>query len=50
MFWEDLKSDLEVVAQESTLLLEKQAATALAAVVAVAQAVIAQYESLIVSN
>jgi chromosome segregation and condensation protein ScpB len=35
-FWEDLKSDLEVVAQEWTLLPEKQAATALTAVITVA--------------
>ena len=35
-FWEDLKSDLEVVAQEWTLLPEKQAATALTGVITVA--------------
>jgi hypothetical protein len=42
-FWEALNNDLDVVAQESTLLLERQAATALSAVVA-AQTVIAQYQ------
>jgi chromosome segregation and condensation protein ScpB len=43
-FWEDLKRDLEVVAQEWTLLLEKQAATALTAVITVARATMTQYQ------
>lgn len=46
-FWEDLKSDLEVVAQEWTLLLEKQAATALTAVITVARATMTQYQFLL---
>lgn len=42
-FWEDLNHDLEVVGEESTLLLEKQAATVLSSAIAAAQTVIAQY-------
>lgn len=49
-FWEDLKNDLEVVAQESTLLLEKQAATALSAVITAARAAIAQYQLLLATR
>ena len=45
-FWESLNSDLEFLAEESTLL-EEHAATALRAVTAAAQAVIAQYQRLI---
>ena len=49
-FWETLNNDLDVLAQESTLLLEKPAATALSAVIAAAQTVIAQYRLLIASD
>jgi hypothetical protein len=45
-FWKAVSDDLDVVAQESPLLLEKQAATALSAVIAAAQTVIAQYQLL----
>lgn len=46
-FWQTLSQDLEVVAQECIRLLEKQAAATLAAVVAVAQAEITQYQLLL---
>jgi hypothetical protein len=49
-FWETLNNSLDVVAQESTLLLEKQAATALSAVIAAAQTVIAQYLVLLAND
>jgi hypothetical protein len=42
-FWHDLATDLEVVAEESAGLLAKGAGATLAAVVAAAQADIAQY-------
>jgi hypothetical protein len=46
-FWESLNDDLELLAQQSTL--EEHAATTLRAVIAAAQAVIAQYQRLIAS-
>jgi hypothetical protein len=42
-FWHSLATDLEVVAEESTKLLAKDAAAGLAMVLAAAQADIAQY-------
>jgi len=50
LFWQTLNNALDAVAQESTLLLEKQAATALRPVVAAAQPVTAQYQLLIASD
>lgn len=44
MFWQTLSSDLDLITQDSPLLLEKQAAAALIAVVAVAQRMIVQYQ------
>lgn len=49
-FWEALNNDLDVVAEDSTLLLGKEAATTLSAVVAAAKAMIAQYLQLIESD
>ena len=49
-FWEELNHDLDVVGEESTLLLGNEAATTLSAVVAAAKALIAQYQLLIASD
>ena len=50
VFWQTLNNDLDIVAQESTLLLEKQEATALSGAVAAVRAVIAHYQRLIASD
>jgi hypothetical protein len=49
-FWDKLYNDLDVVTQDSTLLLGKQAATELRAVVAAAQTEIAQYRLMLGSE
>jgi hypothetical protein len=50
VFWETLSNDLDVLAQDSTLLMGKQAAVALSVVLATARAEIAQYRLMIASD
>lgn len=50
LFWETLRNDLDVVTQESTALLERQAAAVLGAVVRAAQDAIFEYQALIGSD
>jgi len=49
-FWEALNNDLDMVAQDSTVLLNNKAATELSAVIAAARAAIFEYEVLIGSD
>jgi hypothetical protein len=44
VFWQAISSDLDVVLQESPLLLEKRAADTLGPIIAVAQQMIRQYQ------
>jgi hypothetical protein len=48
-FWESLNSDLDVLAEESKGVLEKEAAAALSAVIAAAQGAVLKYRRLLES-
>jgi hypothetical protein len=49
-FWEALKKDLDVLAQESAVLLGNQAAVALSGVIVAAQATISPYQLTLASD